>query len=351
MLRSTPRAGRTVTIESAEMPHHDHDHEVDVEHESHHHAHGHGTGGHSHGVSADADRGYLIAALSLILGFMVVEVLVGIAAHSLALISDAGHMLTDAASIALALVAIRLAARPARGAYTYGLKRAEVLSAQINGITLAVLVVVFVIEAARRLADPPVVDGRLMTIVAGVGIVVNIAATVLLGRANKESLNIRGAYQHILTDLFAFITTLIAGLVVLWTGWGRADAIASLVVAALSAKAAYGLLRDSGRVFLEAAPRGLDPASIRAAVAEVPGVTDVHELHVWEVTSGFPALSAHVLVETAHDCHERRAVVEKLLLDRYGIDHTTLQVDHRDDIVPLTSPAGTQCDGNAHVSH
>lgn len=270
----------------------------------------------------------------MIVGFMLVEVVVGIVAHSLALITDAGHMLTDAASIGLALVAVRLATRPAHGAYTFGLKRTEIVSAQVNGITLVVLVVVFVYEAVRRLLDPVSVAGWPVLITALVGMVVNIAAAWSIGRADRRSLNVRGALAHIVTDLYAFIATAVAGLVVVLTGFARADAAAALLVAALMARAGVSLLRESGRVFLEAAPRGIDPAAIDADLHRADGVVDVHDLHVWEVTSGFPALSAHLLVAPDRDCHERRIAVETLLHEKYGVAHTTLQVDHR-------APAGT----------
>lgn len=313
-------------------------------------------GGHDHGVSGNSDKRYLVGALALILSFMAIEVVIGIASGSLALISDAGHMLTDAVAIGLALVAMRLAARPAQGVFTYGLKRVEILSAQINGLTLMVLVVYFVFEAIRRLIDPPAVEGGLVATTAAIGIVVNVGATWLLSRANRQSLNVEGAFQHILNDLFAFIATLIAGLVVLFTGFVQADAIAALVVAALMFKAGFGLLRDSGRIFLEASPKGLNPDAIAAGMRAVPGVTNVHELHVWEVTSGFPALSAHVLVDSAQDCHERRGVIEGVLEDKFDIHHTTLQVDHRDEAIPATALRSRidgehQCDGDAHPGH
>jgi cobalt-zinc-cadmium efflux system protein len=279
----------------------------------------------------------LLGALALIVAFMVGEVVVGLLVTSLALLADAAHMLTDAGAIALALVAMRLATRPATGAYTYGLKRVEILSAQVNGLTLAVLVIVFAIEGVRRLLEPPDVAGGAVAAVAGVGIVVNLAAAALLARADRRSLNIAGAYWHVVTDLFAFVSTLVAGLVIWWTGWTRADAVAALVVAVLMAAAAYRLLRDSSRVFLEGAPRGVDAGVIEAAIRAVAGVVDVHELHVWEVTSGFPALSAHVLVDSTADCHERRLVIEALLESRFAIDHTTLQVDHRDGVLPASA--------------
>jgi cobalt-zinc-cadmium efflux system protein len=260
-------------------------------------------------------------------------------------------MLTDAGALALALVAMRLATRPAGGAYTYGLRRVEILSAQVNGLTLAVLVVVFVVEGVRRLLDPPDVPGGAIAVVAAVGIVVNIAAAALIARADRRSLNVSGAYWHVVTDLFAFVATLVAGVVIRWTGQTQADAMAALVVAALMAAAAYRLLRDSSRVFLEASPRGIDPGSVEAAIRHVDGVTDVHELHVWEVTSGFPALSAHVLVDAGADCHERRILIEELLGTRFDIEHTTLQVDHRDTVLPGSNLPGSMPDGRPHPGH
>jgi len=293
------------------------------------HAHEHGGhSGHAHGVSAEADSRKLAVALGLILGFMVLEVVAGLAAGSLALLSDAGHMLTDAAAIALSLVAIRLAARPARGVMTYGLRRVEILSAQANGVTLLVLGLLILFEGVHRLIDPPAVKGGVVLAVALVGVVVNLAATWTLARANRRSLNVEGAFQHILTDLYAFIATAIAGGVVLWTGWVRADALASLLVATLMLRAAYGLLRDSGRIFLEAAPTDLDPNEIGRALVAESCVAEVHDLHVWEISSGFPALTAHVLVSPDCDCHATRRRLAELLEGRFGIGHTTLQVDH-----------------------
>ncbi len=295
---------------------------VDHDHDRRGHA------GHSHGVSADADTGKLTIALVLIVGFMAIEVVVGILVSSLALLSDAGHMLTDAAAIALSLVAIRLAQRPAKGAMTYGLKRTEILSAQFNGATLLVLALLIIYEGIRRLISPPEVGGTAVLIVALVGIVVNLAATYTLSKANRQSMNVEGAFQHILTDLFAFLATAIAGAAIITTGFARADGIASLFVAAIMLRAAYGLLRDSGRVFLEAAPEGLDPDAIGRAMIAEAAVTEVHDLHVWEITSSFPALSAHVLVGRHSDCHASRRALEAMLNDRFELDHPTLQVDH-----------------------
>ncbi|WP_406634348.1 cation diffusion facilitator family transporter [Amycolatopsis sp. WGS_07] len=287
--------------------------------------------GHGHGVSAGADRKWLVRALVLIVGFMAVELVVGLIAGSLALITDAGHMLTDAASIVLALVAIRLAARPAKGGFTYGLKRAEILSAQANGITLLLLTAWFLYEAIARLIEPPQVQGALVLVTALAGIAVNVAASWCISRANRSSLNVEGAFQHILNDLYAFIATAVAGAIVWWTGFARADAIAALAVAALMAKAGWGLVRESGRIFLEAAPAGIDPEAVGDQVASVPDVVQVHDLHIWQITSGEPALSAHVLVRPAADCHAVRAGIEEIMRFRHRLDHTTLQVDHADE--------------------
>ncbi len=281
-------------------------------------------------VTRATDGRALTFALVLILAFMVAEVVAGVLASSLALLSDSAHMLTDAAALGLSLAAARLAARPARGAMTYGLGRAEILSAQANGVTLLILALLIVFEAIRRLLSPPGVHGTLVLVVALVGIVVNLfAARILAGRSGEtRTLNVEGSYRHILTDLYGFIATALAAVVIMTTGFDRADAIASLLVAALMLHAAYGLLIASGRVFMEAAPAGLDPEQIGRLLAAYPGVVEVHDLHVWEVTSGFPALSAHVVVRAGRDCHELRRALQRLLEERFDLHHTTLQVDH-----------------------
>jgi cobalt-zinc-cadmium efflux system protein len=288
---------------------------------------------HTHVHTEDARR--LTIALALILGLMAGEVVAGLVADSLALLSDAAHMLTDAAAIGLALFAARIARRPAEGGFTFGFRRAEILSAQLNGATLVALALVIAIEAVRRLINPPEVEGLIVLIVALVGIVVNLAATMVLSGAERRSLNVEGAFQHVLTDLFAFIATAIAGAVVLITGVGRADGIAALVVAGLMLRSGLGLLRDSGRVLLEAAPRDLDPNEIGRALAAQNHVVEVHDLHVWEVTSGFPAISAHVTVRAGCDTQAHRRELATLLSERFGITHSTLQVETRHE-GPLT---------------
>jgi cobalt-zinc-cadmium efflux system protein len=290
--------------------------------------HGHHHHDHAHAARA-ADRRRLWIALALILGFMAVEVVAGILASSLALLSDAAHMLTDAGAIALALVAARLAARPPAGGYTFGLRRAEILSAQLNGATLLALAAVILLEGIRRMFDPPDVEGATVLVVAIAGIGVNLAATYVLAGAERRSLNVEGAFQHVLTDLFAFVATAVAGAIVLTTGFTRADGIAALLVAALMIRSGWGLLRDSGRVLLEAAPKDLDPDEIGRTLAAQDHVVEVHDLHVWEVTSGMPSLSAHVTVRAGCDTQVHRRKLAELLEERFGIDHSTLQVEAR----------------------
>jgi len=299
-----------------------------------HHAHRHD---HSHELKADADRRYLTTALILIVGFMIFEIVVGIVAHSLALLSDAGHMLTDAGALVLSLVVIRLVERPVGGHLTYGLRRAEVLSGQANGAVLLVLGVLVIYQAIWRLIWPPAVAGALVTIVAGVGVAFNVAAAWVLARANRQSLNVEGSFQHIITDLYAFIGTFLAGIVILFTGFDRADAIASLFVAALMIRSGFGLQRSAIRVLLESAPLDMVPTEVGQAMAQAAHVSEVHDLHVWELAPGRPILTAHVLVAPKVDCHAVRRDLECMLQERFRIAHTTLQVDHaRPPLISIT---------------
>jgi len=295
--------------------------------------------GHDHDVSAETRIRPLAIALGLIVAFMAAEVAVAVVADSLALLSDAAHMLVDAAALGLSVWAARLARRPAGGEMTFGLRRAEILAAQANGVTLLLLGGAIVVEAIRRLASPPDVRGGLVFATAVVGAAVNVAALWQVARANRRSLNVEGSFRHLLTDLYAFAGTAVAGLVVWTTGFERADPIASLAVAASMLGTAWPLLRRSGRILLEAAPEGMSPQEIADALRRHAGVTDVHDLHVWEISSGFPALSAHVLVGRDEDCHGIRRELEALLHERFHLDHTTLQVEHTSerlhDIRPL----------------
>jgi cobalt-zinc-cadmium efflux system protein len=277
---------------------------------------------------ARGDRRLLGLALGTLAVFMSAEVALGILAHSLALLADAAHMLTDASALGLALFAAWAAALPARGRWTFGFARAEILAAQANGITLLVIAAWILYSGIRRLVDPPDVDGTIVTAVALGGIAVNLGVLGILSRARRQSLNVRGAYLHVATDLAAFVGTALAGGLIVLTGWDRFDAIASLVVVGLMLLAAVSLLRESGRIFLEGAPASAPPAQVGHAIADHEGVVETHDLHVWTVTSGFAALSAHVLVRPDADCHRIRLDLERMLNERFGIEHTTLQVEH-----------------------
>jgi cobalt-zinc-cadmium efflux system protein len=302
-------------------------------------AHEHASHAHAHGAAGAADGARLRVALALIAGLIAVEVAAGVIAHSLALLSDAAHMLTDAAAIGFSLVALRLAARPARGAMTFGFSRAEALSAQANGVTLIVLAAFVTYEGIARLVRPPHVHAGLVLAVALAGGAVNLAATWTLAGADRRSLSIEGSFQHLLTDLYGFAGTALAAGVILASGFERADAIASLLIAALMARSAYGLLKASARVFLEASPRGVHPQEVGEALAACANIVEVHDLHVWEISHGFTALSAHALVRADADCHAARRAMEEMLHDRFGIAHTTLQVEHLDETLLEISPA------------
>lgn len=293
--------------------------------------HGTSHAGHSHGVSAAADLRYLVVALGLIGAFMLAEVVAAVLSGSLALLADAAHMLTDVAALAVSVWAARLAARPETGRWTYGLKRAEILAAAVNGTTLLVLGAVIAVEGVRRLVEPPEVTGGVVLGVALAGVVVNVAATAVLARADRSSLNMRGAFAHILTDLYAFVGTAAAGLVILLTGWTRADAVASLLVAALMLHASWGLLRDSGRILLQAAPDHVALAEVREHLTGVEHVLAVHDLHAWTVTSGLPTLTAHVVVADScfTDGHAPQLLdtLQHCLSGHFDVEHSTFQLE------------------------
>jgi cobalt-zinc-cadmium efflux system protein len=282
-------------------------------------------------VHSGADARRLGVALALIVAFMVAEVVVASISGSLALLADAGHMLTDAGALGAAIVALRLAGRPAFGPWTYGLKRAEILSAAGNGVTLLVIGALIVFTAVQRLISPPPIAGVDMLVVAAAGVAVNVTAIWVLAGANRRSPNVRGAFRHILTDLYAFIGTAVAGLVILLTGDTRADAAASLLVAGLMAHAAWGLLRDTGRILLEAAPGDVDMSEVRRHMLASPGVRSVHDLHAWTLTSGVPVLSAHVVADDsalAESCGGGLLdQIQRCLEGHFDVEHCTIQLE------------------------
>ncbi|MGH9301661.1 MAG: cation diffusion facilitator family transporter [Acidimicrobiales bacterium] len=286
---------------------------------------------HSHVLSRKADARHLTIALGLIITFMVVEAIVAVLSGSLALLADSGHMLTDAGAIGASLWAAHLATRPPVGAWTFGFKRAEILSAAGNGLTLAIVSALIAFESVRRLLHPSPVGGLSMVIVAIIGVAVNLIAAGTLKRADRSSMNVEGSFRHILTDLYAFVATVIAGIVVLATGFERADAIASLVVVALMLKAAWGLLKASGRVLLEAAPEGVDLNEVRAHILSTEHVSEVHDLHAWTVTSDLPVLSAHVVVDEScfSDGHACQILdeIQACLSGHFDVEHSTFQLE------------------------
>jgi cobalt-zinc-cadmium efflux system protein len=282
---------------------------------------------HDHDVRG-ASRRSLAVALALTAAFTVVELVGGVLTGSLALLADAVHMLSDNVAIGLALVAVWLAGRPVTPERTYGFKRAEVLAALANGVALVLLSAWIFYEAATRLADPPEVLAGWMLAVALAGLAVNVAAAWILHRTRGASLNVEAALRHVLADLVGSLAVIGAALAIVLTGWETADPLAGLAVGLLVLASSWTILRDSTAILLEAAPRGIDTRAVGARIAAWPGVVEVHDLHVWTITSGFPALSAHVLVRRGEDCHARRRELERLLAEEFGIEHTTLQVDH-----------------------
>jgi cobalt-zinc-cadmium efflux system protein len=266
--------------------------------------------------------------LALTVTFTVVEVVGGVLADSLALLADAGHMLSDNASLALALFASWLAARPAGPNRTFGYRRAEILAALFNGVTLVAISIWIFIEAANRFDDPPEVEGGLMLVIAVGGLLVNLLAARLLHRHAQNSLNVSAALRHVLADLLGSVGAIAAALIILISGWEYADPVVSVLIGLLILASSWGILRDSTQILLEGSPSGIEVREVGLAMASTPGVKQVHDLHVWTITSGFAALAAHVLVDRDTDCHATRRALEQMLAERFELEHTTLQVDH-----------------------
>jgi cobalt-zinc-cadmium efflux system protein len=307
-------------------PHNDHgrpSHASDASHAPHSH--------NTHVITSESDHKYLTVTLSLLAAFMVFEVVTALVSHSLALLADAGHMLADVGAIAGSLVALRLAARPETGSHTFGMKRAEILAAVGNGLTLVIVSALVSFEAIERLVHPAPVHGVVLIVVASIGVAVNLVATLTLSKANRRSLNVEGAYRHVLTDLYGFIGTVVAGIVIVATGFVRADSIVSLVVVVLMLKAALGLLRPALRILLEATPEDIDLEEVRRHLLELHEVASVHDLHVWTLTSSLPILTAHVVV--TDDCIKQGEVgrvldhLQGCLAGHFDVEHSTLQLE------------------------
>ncbi len=283
---------------------------------------------HSHDHSREGSNRALRAVLVITAGFLVVEIVGGIVADSLALLADAGHMLSDVLSLGVALFAAWLAGRPGGPSRTFGYRRAEILAALFNGVALVAISIWIFIEAGIRLGDPPDVETGLMLVVAAVGLAVNLVAARILHGHAQTSLNVSAAMRHVIADALGSLGAIVAAVIILTTGWNYADPAVSILIGLLIIASSYTILRDSLQILLEGSPPGTDVAEVGRAMAATSGVMEVHDLHVWTITSGFPALAAHVLVSRDTDCHATRRDLEAMLHERFGLDHTTLQVDH-----------------------
>ena len=295
----------------------------------HDHFHASAPGAARSGSSAFAHRGRLRWALALTLTYMVAEALGGLWTGSLALLADAGHMLSDAAALALSLFAVKIAQRPPTPERTFGFYRTEILAALANGATLVAISIFIVLEAYERWQRPIEVRGFEMMWIAAGGLVVNLISLRILAAGRDESLNLRGAWLHVLTDALGSLQALIAGLLIWRFGWTWIDPLASILIALLVVFSAWSLLKDAVAVLMEGTPAHIDIAEVRSAIAALPGVQSVHDLHVWTITSGLESLSAHVV------CTERPRTavlteIRETLSQRFGIDHQTIQLEPED---------------------
>jgi cobalt-zinc-cadmium efflux system protein len=294
---------------------------------AHDHVNDHGPGGlHAHALGSSLRS--LLIALVLNAAYTLVEVIAALFAGSLSLLADAGHNLSDVVALGVAAGAVVLARRPATPNRSFGFQRAEILAALVNAVSLIVIAIIVFVGAARRFADPPDVPGGWLIAVASVGLLINVIGAVAVFRPGGHDLNLRAAYIHLVGDALGSIGVIVTGIVIVTTGWRYADPLVGVLIGIFLVVSSWGVLRDSTMVLLEATPRGLDAEIIGHAIASQPGVVEVHDLHVWQITSGFPSLSAHVLVREGDDCHGIRRATEHMLRERFAITHTTLQVDH-----------------------
>jgi cobalt-zinc-cadmium efflux system protein len=292
----------------------------------HSHAHGHAHAGHAHVQAREANRARMGVALAINLGLVVAAVVGAVVFHSVALVADAGHVLSDVGAIGLALFAAAMAARPARGRRTFGFYRTEILAALANGVALVAVAVFVFVEAAMRLSQPSNVRGLGVLVIGAVGLVGNMVATIALAGGDREDINLEAVLRHSAADALGSLAVLVSGAVVLATGWDRVDPITGLLLGVLILLGSWRLISEPIDVLMEAAPPGVDVAEVGSAMVAIDGVREVHDLHVWTVTSGFPALAAHVRTDPARDPDEVRQKLERELAERFGIEHTTLQM-------------------------
>ena len=291
-----------------------------------HSGHTHAHSGHTHADGRTANRTRMGIALAINLGLVVAAVVGAVVFHSVALLADAGHVLSDVGAIGLALFAAAMAARPARGRRTFGFHRTEILAALANGVALVAVAVFVFVEAAMRLSQPSDVRGLGVMIIGAVGLAGNAIATVALAGGDREDINLEAVLRHSVADALGSLAVLVSGAIVLATGWDRVDPITGLILGVLILFGSWRLIREPIDVLMEAAPPGVDVDEVGKAMAGVEGVREVHDLHVWTVTSGFPALAAHVRTDPAYDPDDIRHELERELAERFGIEHTTLQM-------------------------
>lgn len=320
------------------LPAAEHDHDHDHDGQGHDHGHSHGLGGHA--TATGKHRKRLVLVLVITLSVVVVQLIGAFVSGSLSLLADSGHMLTDATGVAIALIASLIAGLPATSRRTFGYLRVEVLAALVNGIVLGVIAVVIFVEAIRRFGEQVEISSVPMIVAAVIGGLANLASLLILQSGQKESLNVRGAYLEVLGDLLGSVAVIVAGTVILLTGWNWVDQVASLLIAIIIVPRAYSLLREVVDVLLEASPRGLDLDAVRAHMLAVPGVAEVHDVHAWTITSGVPAFSAHVTVTDAawseNDYHSILDELKACLREHFDADHTTLQIEPEGHSSPAT---------------
>ncbi|AZU63941.1 cation diffusion facilitator family transporter [Neobacillus mesonae] len=305
----------------------------------HHHGHGHGHG-HSHGHSHTSNKKALFSAFLLIAAFMVVEVIGGFLTNSLALLSDAGHMLSDAAALGLSFFAIKLGEKAVSQEKTYGYKRFEIIAAALNGLTLIVISLFIFYEAIHRFFAPPEVQSTGMLIISVIGLLVNIvAAWILMSGDKDENLNVRSAFLHVIGDMLGSVGAIIAALLIMFFGWGIADPIASVIVAVLILISGWRVMKDSFHILMEGAPTQINSNDVKVALQKVPLVQEVHDLHIWTITSGYPVLSCHITIANNGIHDEILAQSQKILHDEFHIEHSTIQVEKAANGCP--SPHGT----------
>jgi cobalt-zinc-cadmium efflux system protein len=291
-----------------------------------HHSHAHAHSGHAHAHGREANRARMGVALAINVGLVVAAAVGAVAFHSVALVADAGHVLSDVGAIALALCAAAMAARPARGRRTFGFHRTEILAALANGVALVAVAAFVFVEAAMRLSQPSNVRGLGVLVIGAVGLAGNAVATIALAGGDREDINLEAVLRHSAADALGSLAVLVSGALVLATGWDRVDPITGLLLGILILAGSWRLISEPIDVLMEAAPPGVDVQEVGTAMAAVEGVREVHDLHVWTVTSGFPALAAHVRTDPARDPDEIRQQLERELKERFGIEHTTLQM-------------------------